>query len=151
VLLPVLSETLSIGEKGNARGLLRLALWANATAAIPCILVLSLVSPWLMSLYGKGFEKSWLVLVISLFTGAIFALQSPLIQLLNARGMVLKVLYSNLLWGIMFAGLTWTFIDMGAIGLVSARLVAYVAQALFVVWIIARVERIDREEKCKPQ
>jgi O-antigen/teichoic acid export membrane protein len=150
VLLPVLSETLSIGEKGNARGLLRLALWANATAAIPCILVLSLVSPWLMSLYGKGFEKSWLVLVISLFTGAIFALQSPLNQLLNAKGMVMIVLFSNLLWGILFAGLTWAFIDMGALGLVSARLVAYVVQSLFVVWIILRLGQMEQETVCKP-
>ncbi len=150
VLLPVLSETLSIGDKGSVRGLLRLAMWANAIAVVPCIFVLSIASPWLMSLYGIGFEKSWPVLVISLVTGAIFALQSTIIQFLNAKGMVWIILLSNLLWGLLFAGLTWAFIDRGAMGLVSARLVAYVVQSLFVVWIILRLGRMEKVADCKP-
>jgi O-antigen/teichoic acid export membrane protein len=147
VLLPVLSETLSNGDKGKARGLLTLALGANATTVVPCIVVLSIASPWLMSLYGTGFEESWTVLVITLLTGAIFALQSPMNQLLNAKGLVWIVLFSNLLWGFLFTGLTWALIDRGAIGLVSARLVAYVAQSLFVIWVILRLDGTERAEK----
>jgi O-antigen/teichoic acid export membrane protein len=103
-----------------------------------------------MSLYGKGFEESWAVLVISLITGAIFALQSPVNQLLNAKGMIWIVLFSNLLWGLLFTGLTWAFIDGGAVGLVSARLVAYVVQSLFVLWVVLRQDRIDRAAACEP-
>lgn len=150
VLLPVLSETLSNGDNCGARGLLKLALGANATTVVPCVVVLSIASPWLMSLYGKGFEESWAVLVISLITGAIFALQSPVNQLLNAKGMIWIVLFSNLLWGLLFTGLTWAFIDGGAVGLVSARLVAYVVQSLFVLWVVLRQDRIDRAAACEP-
>jgi O-antigen/teichoic acid export membrane protein len=149
VLLPVLSETLSVGETGNVRGLLKLALWANAIAAVPIVLVLSVASPWLMSLYGEGFEMAWPVLVISLVTGAIFALQSPLNQLLNAKGKVLIVLYSNFLWGILFVGLTLVFIDTGVMGLVSSRLIAYTVQSLFVLWFISRLARMEQEVVCK--
>jgi O-antigen/teichoic acid export membrane protein len=149
VLLPVLSGTLSVGETGSARGLLKLALWANAIAALPCILVLSVASPWLMSLYGKGFETSWPILVISLATGAIFALQSPLNQFLNAKGKVLIVLYSNLLWSFLFVGLTWIFIDRGVLGLVSARLVAYLVQSMFVLSVISRLVRSEQEVERK--
>jgi O-antigen/teichoic acid export membrane protein len=87
--------------------------------------------------------------VISLVTGAIFALQSPVNQLLNAKGMVWVVLLSNLLWGLLFAGLTWAFIDRGAVGLVSARLVAYVVQSLFVLWVILRQYRMEQERACE--
>lgn len=150
VLLPVLSDTLSNGDTRDARGLLKLALGANAATVVPCVAVLSAASPWLMSLYGKGFEKSWPVLVISLITGAIFALQSPVNQLLNAKGMLWIVLCSNLLWGLLFTGLTWAFIDKGAIGLVSARLAAYVIQSLFVLWVIMRQSRTNPAVECVP-
>jgi O-antigen/teichoic acid export membrane protein len=142
VLLPILSETMSGGERGKVSGLMKLALAANAAAVVPCIGLLSLASPWLMSLYGKGFEKSWPVLVLSLVTGAIYALQSPANQWLNARGMVWILLLSNLLWGALFTALTWAFIDRGALGMVTARLVAYLVQSLFILWVVLRQDRV---------
>jgi O-antigen/teichoic acid export membrane protein len=141
VLLPILSETMHSGERGKVSGLMKLALAANAAAVVPCILLLSLASPWLMSLYGRGFEKSWLVLVVSLVTGAIYALQSPANQLLNAKGLVWILLLSNLLWGGLFTALTWAFIEHGALGMVTARLVAYLAQSLFILWVVLHQDR----------
>lgn len=141
VLLPALSESLGNGDRGTARKLLRLALSINAATALPFIVVLSIASPWLMSLYGAGFEIFWPVLVISLVTGGILALQSPATQLLNAKGRAWVVVCSNLIWGILFVGLTLAFIERGSKGLVTARLIAYMVQSLFLLWVIKRFNR----------
>ena len=141
VVLPMLSESMGANNDVRSQRILQLTVLANAAVVVPLVLVGSLASPWLMSLYGEGFAPSWQMLVISLITAGVLAVQSPISQSLNAEGRLWTTLFLNLGWAAVFVGLTFCFIDRGATGLVSARLIAYLFQSVLIVLLVFRLSR----------
>jgi O-antigen/teichoic acid export membrane protein len=138
VVLPMLAESVGASDDVRSRRILQLTVLANAAVVVPLVLVASLASPWLMSLYGVGFEKAWPVLTISLVTAGLLALQSPVSQSLNAEGRLWTVFIMNLSWAALFMGMNALLINKGAAGLAMARLVAYLFQSVVVVVLVFR-------------
>jgi O-antigen/teichoic acid export membrane protein len=99
-----------------------------------------------MSLYGAGFSASWPVLVVTLVTGAVLAVQFPVNQLLNASGKLWVVFFLNLWWAVLFVGFNTLMIDKGALGLVTARLIAYLLQGLVVVMLIRSLPVVREQQ-----
>lgn len=139
VILPILSDSEGRGNSVDARSGLFLALKANIALVAPSVAVLSLVSPWLMSLYGDSFAKGWQVMILSLVAAGIHSIQMPASQLLNARGKVWSIFKLNLFWAILFFALTLAFIQWGAQGLAGARLVAFTFQGLALFLFMRRI------------
>jgi O-antigen/teichoic acid export membrane protein len=138
VVLPMLSESMGASNDACSRRILQLTVAANLAVVVPLVLVASLASPWLMSLYGASFAPSWPVLTISLATAGLLAVQSPVSQALNAEGRLWTVFLMNLGWAVIFVGLNFLLIDRGANGLATARLVAYLFQSVVVVLLVFR-------------
>lgn len=136
VVLPMLSESVGVGDDVRSRRILHLTVLVNVMVVVPLVLVASLLSPWLMSLYGQGFAPSWPVLVISLITAGVLAVQSPANQTLNSEGRLWTVFFMNLGWSAIFVGSTALLIDLGAKGFVTARLIAYLFQTVILVLMV---------------
>lgn len=139
VVLPMLAESAGAGNERRSIRIIQLTLLANAVVVVPLVLLASLASPWLMAFYGVGFGSEWPVLVISLVTAGILAVQTPVSQALNAEGRVWTVFFMNLGWSAVFILVNALLIDRGATGLVLARLIAYLLQILFMVLLVFRL------------
>jgi len=141
VVLPMLSESVGAGDDARSRRILHLTMMVNALVVAPLVLLASLASPWLMSLYGDGYAHAWPVLVISLVTAGLLAIQSPVGQSLNAEGRLWTVYFMNLGWAVLFIGTNALLVKQGAAGLASARMAAYLFQTVVTALLVFRPYR----------
>jgi O-antigen/teichoic acid export membrane protein len=77
VVLPMLTGYVTSENSADSKKLLLLAMRANALIAFPMALVIAVVSPWILSLYGPGFSRGAPVLIVAVFTAALLGVQSP--------------------------------------------------------------------------
>jgi O-antigen/teichoic acid export membrane protein len=134
----MLAESAGASDNARSRRSLQLTMLANASAVVPFLLAASLVSPWLMSLYGTGFAQAWPVLLISLVTAGLLAVQTPISQSLNAEGRLWTVFFLNFAWAVLFMAMTALLIHRGAAGLATARLIAYLFQSAAIAFLLYR-------------
>lgn len=138
VNLPMLSDHMGRGDYRGASKIMLLCLKINAIAVVPLALALCLASQPVMRSYGSGFENAWLTLVIILFTALLSCIHKPLGQSLVAGGRVWTLLIINVVWGSVFLLATYCWVNHGANGLASARLLAYLAHVALTT-ILVRV------------
>jgi O-antigen/teichoic acid export membrane protein len=126
VVMPILTERLSGQRHDQARSLVRALVLANLAIAVPIVLLGSIFSPLIMRSYGPQFAPSWLTLVLLLFSAGILSLQSPLMNLMVARGRMWMLLLLNLIWAAAILGFTRIFLPKGAMGVAAGRLASYI-------------------------
>lgn len=132
VVFPMFSETSSVNDNEKSARLLIMSMKVNAIVVIPALIVGCVFSRLIMISYGEGFESGWWTLVIVLITAAVVALEVPVGQLIAASGHMWLGLFMNVGWAFVFLGGTWLCLQWGSVGLAFARLLAYLAHA---VWL----------------
>ena len=132
--LPIISERLNAKDYRQTNTILRASMITNAAILLPLASLGSLVSPWLLDLYGHEFVGGQLTLVLCLVTAVLLGVQFPVGQILIAADRLWLGLIMNLGWAGIFIGGSWLLADWGALGLASSRLIAYVFHA---VWTFA--------------
>lgn len=130
-MLPVMSEQVSSGKMKEVSNLLKSSIKINATIAVVFLGAICLVSPWVMRLYGAEFTESWPVLIVSLSTAGVLVVQVPVGQVIAATSKMWLGFVMNLGWAASYITLTKIWIGHGAIGLTSARGVAYMIHAVW--------------------
>jgi len=134
VVLPVLSERFGQQDRRQLLKTMVFAIRVNALIMLPIVLLASIASPYIMSLYGEGFANGWPTLIVVLFTAGIVACQTPVGPTITAAGKMWIKLAMNLGWAVLFIIGTLLLVDNGALGLASARALSYV---LHVSWVLA--------------
>lgn len=140
--IPVLSERLGADDKTSCRRILAYTMAMNAAVVIPLVLLGFLGSRYIMGIYGASFAQHPNVVMVAMATSAVLAIQMPMGQMTAASGRMWTEICMNLGWAIVFCGGTWFMLSRGALGLVSARLAAYILHtlwtALFVLWLLQK-------------
>lgn len=134
VMLPVLSERLGQKDTNQSMKIMVLAMKANALVVIPFVLIASIISPYIMGVYGPGFRNGWSTLVAVLLTTALISIQSPVGQIIAASGKMWVGFVMNLGWAITFIVATLLLIDFGAFGLAISRSISYFFHS---IWVFA--------------
>lgn len=139
-VMPILSERIGANDTARSAKVVVASVKVTVAMTLPLVIVGSLFSKYIMGAYGEEFVGDWPTLVVSLLTCAVVAVQVPVGNLVAASGRMWDGLGMNLLWAIVFLVATWFALDWGVLGLVSARLVAYVAQGVWgcafaVLWV----------------
>jgi O-antigen/teichoic acid export membrane protein len=132
VVLPVLSERLGQKETNQSMKTMVLAIKANALLVLPLVLLASIVSPYIMGLYGEGFKSGWPTLVVVLLTTGLLAVQTPVGQIIAASGKMWIGFAMNIGWALIFILGTLLLVDKGALGLATARAVGYIFHTIWV-------------------
>jgi O-antigen/teichoic acid export membrane protein len=132
--LPVLSERLGENDALRSTKVLSFYIKLNAVTVIPLVGLGCLASPLIMSSYGPGFGEAWPTLMIVLVTAGLLSVQTPVGQTIAASGRMWLGSAMNLGWATCFVLVTWLLVRWGALGLATARLVAYAVHA---VWTFA--------------
>ncbi len=137
VILPLLSS--ESGKSGGVRQkkIVYMAVIANGLSIIPVVLVVSVLSPYIMALYGRGFENGWPTLVMLVTASAILALQNTPAQALCAAGRMWIVFLTFVCYGVLNFGLGFVMLrwaHWGALGLATARCASYILTGLLTCW-----------------
>jgi len=130
-MLPILSERL--GDKDSLRSgkILALSIKLNGAVVLPIVITGCVISPFIMHLYGESFRPAWPTLVVVLLTAGLVAVQTSVGHIIVASGRIWTGFIMNIGWGLTFIGITWAFLDLGALGLAMARGGAYFIHAVW--------------------
>ncbi|MCS6317891.1 MAG: oligosaccharide flippase family protein [Nitrospira sp.] len=127
-VMPVLSERIGANDAARSTKLLSVSIKISAAVTVPFVVIGSLLSRQIMGAYGEAFAQDWPTLVVSLVTCAVVAVQVPAGNMIAASDRMWLGFGMNVLWATVFLVMTWLCVQWGALGLASARLMAYVAQ-----------------------
>lgn len=141
VVLPVLAERLGAGDVTRCARTLACAIKGNLVVTLPIAIVVSSASPMLMRAYGAGFTQGWPTLTVMTATTALVAALSPAGPMIAASGRMWLGFTMNFGWAVILLSATALWVGHGALGLASARAVAYVAHACWTfgfLWVIIK-------------
>ena len=96
VVLSVLSERIGQRDTTHSLKTMVLAIKVNALLVLLPVLLASIASPYIMSLYGVGFRSGWPTLVIVLLTTGMVAVQTPVGHVIAASGQMWIGLIMNM-------------------------------------------------------
>ena len=141
--LPMLSETLNNNRQRSMRKIFLTGVGVSAVFVLSQALVLSTISPWIMSRYGPSFRNGWLVLIFCLVGGAILGIQTSGTTLIIAAGKMWASFFLNLAWAAVFLAMVALLVGRGALGLSIAYAASYVVHCVstFVVAYYAVIQR----------
>lgn len=131
IILPIITEQYGADKHTQTRKIVLFSIRVNALIILPFVILLTLFSPFFMSLFGESFRYAWFPLVLTVLAAWLSAILIPIGQMIAARNRMWLGFYMNLGWAILFIGFNYLFIDHGANGLVIARFIAYCAHALW--------------------
>jgi O-antigen/teichoic acid export membrane protein len=154
VVLPILSDCISAKDIGQSANMLRTMLLANAAIVTPLVVLFSVLSPYIMRMYGREYSHAWLTLVLVTVTAGVLAVLMPVGDLIAASGRMWVGLFMNLGWAVVLLASTAFLVHrgFGAAGLAAARLFAYLIHAawtsIFAYHVIRNRARQVISEKC---
>ena len=124
------------------------AIKVNAILVLPLVLLASIASPYIMSLYGESFRSGWPTLVVVLLTAGLLAVQMPVGQIIAASGKMWIGFAINFGWALTFIVSTLLLLDIGSLGLAIARAVGYILHTIwvfgFAYYLLAKsISRLD--------
>lgn len=143
VLLPILSERLSVGARVR-RLMWRASAWSAGGAVVVFVAVWGFRDQ-IMRAYGRGFEGRTDVLVYCCATAILTAAAVPFGQAIAAAGRMWVGTAANVAWAVCVVGLSYALRERGAGGIALARLLSYGAHVLWsaalAAWVIQGAER----------
>jgi O-antigen/teichoic acid export membrane protein len=131
VVLPMLTGYVTSENSADSKKLLLLAMRANALIAFPMALVIAVVSPWILSLYGPGFSRGAPVLIVAVFTAALLGVQSPVGNMVAAVSRMWLGMLMNIGWACVYIGVAFWTVTYGALGIAVAMCSAYIAHSIW--------------------
>jgi len=98
----------------------------NIIVILPFFLIITIISSFIMNLYGKSFGEGYLALIVVIAATTISGIGTPAGIAMQAKGKMWLGFIMNLSWGIVFSIAAYLFIPkFGALGLSLSFLVSY--------------------------
>ncbi len=133
-ILPLLSERIAANDTASTKNAMIASMKIVAAIVLPVAALACVGSPYIMSLYGDEFSDAWPILVVVVATAALVAVQAMVSQILVASAQIWTGFLMNLGWGTVFIAMTVILIGKGAMGLATARLVAYLVHSVWTLY-----------------
>lgn len=154
VALPILSSIVGL-DQTKFRKVLNINLYLNAGIALVIALAVSVLSPFIMTLYGKAYVSDYWVLII-LAASTVFSSMANVVGLaISSRAKMWVGFLFNAVWAAMVIGFSVLFLNLGlgARGLALAITVAYVihttAQLIYIHYSGKPAKDPDSVQSCE--
>ena len=137
VIFPALSKLTNQVDQKETTNVLRFSFLSNAAITIPIAILLVIIAPWVMNLYGPMYIEDSPVLVMVVCAACIATLAMPFNLYMVASGQVWIATAINLVWACTYVLLSALWIDQGALGLAKSIFVAHITQLVLIastVW-----------------
>ena len=132
VVVPMLTDYVTSGNHSDSKKILVMATKANALVALSIATIVSLLAPWIISLYGMEFKQGSIVLVIAVFTSALLSVQSAVGNIVIAEGKMWLGFLMNIGWAAAYIILAFFLIKHGAIGVIISMMAAYLIHSIWI-------------------
>jgi len=142
VVLPVFSERLGQEDDVQSLRMMFLTIKVNGLLVLPVVAMASLISPFIMGLYGGEFVRGWPTLVVVLLTAGVLAIEMPVGPIIAASGKMWLSFAMNGAWALVFIATTLLLVSRGSVGVATARAIAY---AMHGTWLFAIVAWLFRK------
>ena len=120
----------------SPKTLLFIMMKTNAYLLAPVVLFLSILSPYILQLYGNEYQGEWQAFILVLFTAWLSAILLPIGNAIASENKMWVGVAINGLWAFNFIMFSYLFIGYGVLGILFARLLAYVLNALISILLI---------------
>jgi O-antigen/teichoic acid export membrane protein len=144
--LPVLSERYGVNDWHGSAKIVRALVRLTICVAVPIVMILCLLSPLIMRGYGDTFVTGRMVLVLAVATAGIHVVVTPYWFFIMASGKMWTCFIMNLGCSLVTLVISVLVIRHGAVGLASARLVAYVLHAVWIVVYVSFMFRLNESQ-----
>lgn len=138
VILPMLTDHLVKNDHKSSRKILLYAMSANAVVTVPVVIVFSLMSPFILTLYGPSFADNSTSIILALMAAALVAIQSPIGNLLAASSRMWLGALMNAGWAVSYIVSAYFLVNRGAVGVMSAMMFAYIFHSMWVGYFAAK-------------
>ena len=141
IVLPILSEKSE--DKGSFLKIFKLNIKINALMSSLAALFVLVLSPYLMGLYGDGFDKEYLVLLVLAIATIFVSVNEVIVRTIASKNKLWLNLGINIVWGALQIGLTYYFVNQGhgALGLVLALLISYAVRGVIQLMYIKTITK----------
>lgn len=142
IILPLLTNVLSIGTSNQYKKLIKINLMINGGITLLLAIIIIPLAPYILKLYGNNFTN-YLPLRIMLLTTVLQAINAVLGQVIASKGKMWIGFGVNLLWGIWLIIFSFLFINklsMNAIGLCYAILISYILHSIVQGFIAIKIK-----------
>jgi len=143
VSIPVLVQEWESGSVGRFRKVFLTIVVFAVLVTFSSAFVLSLLSQWIMGLYGSGFTEGWIIFVLISLAAPLHAIAKIASGALFGMNKAWRVLLTNLVWGCtLFIGTSATLDTLGVLGLAIAFLAAYAVLAFSTFTLVLLGSRV---------
>lgn len=149
IILPVLTERLAVSEHYQVKKVIKVTTIVNVSIAFFVATVIIIISPMIVSFYGSEFKDGWLTLSMISVVAVLVVGAMPVGQFLAASNRMWLGAGMNFTWAIIYLVLGWTLSNKGALGIVIAMGLAYVAHTIWTVFWVRKHWRIIQKYKKK--
>ena len=139
VSIPALVQEWEAGRANSFRHVF-LGLVAFAAAITLSIsLLIALISPWIMGLYGRGFEEGWLLLVMLVLASSFLGVGSISSNALFAMKKPWNDFFVMVVWAVALLGITVSFLDrLGVYALAAAFFISHLVRAAVATMMVLK-------------
>lgn len=125
IVLPILSNTLSSGEKKKYTKLIKLNLIANFVVASTISIVVIIMSPYILRMYGPEYSNK-IPLILMMIATVCMSICNVVGQVIASQGKMWIGFVFNIIWALFLIFFTSIFTKYGAIGLALAITCSYI-------------------------
>jgi O-antigen/teichoic acid export membrane protein len=84
-----------------------------------------------MRIYGRDYTDAWPTLIVLLITSGIYALLTPVGEIIAAAGKMWLGFGTNVAWAVVLIVATFFLVRFGSFGFASARMIAYFLHSIW--------------------
>jgi O-antigen/teichoic acid export membrane protein len=128
---PIYTDLYAKGEFVEFKKLLGKMMQLSSLLGIPVAIVGIIGSKWIMSFYGTGYSKYWMVFSIMMFASIAMTLQSQFGAVLEAIGKMWIGFILNIIWAINLLVIFYLLRSYGAFGCSIAFLISYFLHCIY--------------------
>ena len=136
IALPILSNTLSFGEKNKYIKLVKFNLIANFIVASTVSVVVIILSPYILKMYGPEYSNR-MPLIFMMIATVCMSICNVVGQVIASQGKMWIGFGFNLIWGVCLIFFTSIFAKQGAMGLALAitcsYIIHFIGQGLYLI------------------
>jgi O-antigen/teichoic acid export membrane protein len=125
VALPILAGLYGVRDHGRHQKTLYYSALTNGCVSFCVAFAVSLLSPWIMLLYGEGYAAHFPVLILLAICAVLMAVCTVVGQGIASEGRMWAGFSLNAIWAVALVAATWLWRGRGAYGLASANVLAY--------------------------
>lgn len=127
VTIPMLSTGFGEADRRRVLNVLGMSIGTNIAIAAGFVAVMMLFGDWFLVLFKLDPAQHWQLYLLVVFTAAIMSIILPLGQVPVSSGRMWSGLAFTAGWAVLFIGGTWLWQHRGALGIVEARALAWLA------------------------